>query len=227
LGNYLYLGFPTIAAFGASILFISILVASLGGIAGTLMGKAIIAANQYRSAIKNVYKQALFVLFCGVLFALVLYRFGTEAAGPGKETLNRYLFEADPSINYGSFVLRFIGPIITYSSGAAAGVFAPALSAGAAIGSFVAGIFHVKDHLHLLALCGMIGFLTGITRTPFTSFVLVLEMTDRHQAIFPMMFASMIAYGASHLIDSKSFYERVKESLIEKAEQEEMPTKAA
>jgi H+/Cl- antiporter ClcA len=56
----------------------------------------------------------------------------------------------------------------------------------------------------------MIGFLTGVTRTPFTAFILVLEMTDRHAAIFPMMMVALIAQWAAHLTDPQSFYEHVK-----------------
>jgi H+/Cl- antiporter ClcA len=56
----------------------------------------------------------------------------------------------------------------------------------------------------------MVSFLTGVTRTPFTSFVLVLEMTDRHSAILVMMIASITAVLASRLVDKKSFYEYAK-----------------
>lgn len=35
----------------------------------------------------------------------------------------------------------------------------------------------------------MVSFLTGVTRTPFTSAILVLEMTDRHSVIFHLMLA--------------------------------------
>jgi H+/Cl- antiporter ClcA len=47
----------------------------------------------------------------------------------------------------------------------------------------------------------MAGFLTGVTRSPFTSAILVLEMTDRHRVIFHLMIASFIAGLVSLLID--------------------------
>lgn len=59
----------------------------------------------------------------------------------------------------------------------------------------------------------MIGFLTGVTRTPITAFVLVLEMTDRHSAVFPMMLAAVFSSLGARLIGEKSFYEESAELL--------------
>jgi H+/Cl- antiporter ClcA len=60
----------------------------------------------------------------------------------------------------------------------------------------------------------MTAFLTGVTRSPFTSAILVLEMTDRHSAIFQLMYAAMVGYLISFTIDRKSYYERMKERLL-------------
>ena len=62
----------------------------------------------------------------------------------------------------------------------------------------------------------MVGLLTGVTRTPFTSAILVLEMTDRHSVIFHLMLAGMVAGLASYIIDKHSFYERLKMQYIKK-----------
>ena len=53
----------------------------------------------------------------------------------------------------------------------------------------------------------MAGFLTGVTQTPFTAFVLVLEMTDHHNAIFPIMLCAITADFSAKLLDKESFYE--------------------
>ena len=60
----------------------------------------------------------------------------------------------------------------------------------------------------------MAAFLTGVTRSPFTSAILVLEMTDRHSAIFQLMYASVVGYLIAYLIDHKSYYERMKDRLL-------------
>ncbi|MBL7951637.1 MAG: hypothetical protein JNM62_07945 [Flavobacteriales bacterium] len=48
-----------------------------------------------------------------------------------------------------------------------------------------------------------------------TSAILVLEMTDRHSVIFQLMYASMIASVVAHAVDSRSFYDRMKNRLID------------
>ncbi len=75
----------------------------------------------------------------------------------------------------------------------------------------MAGWFHVSaTNANLLILCGMVGFLTGVTRTPFTSAILVLEMTDRHNVIFHLMIAGLIAGIFSMLVDKHSLYDHLK-----------------
>jgi H+/Cl- antiporter ClcA len=61
----------------------------------------------------------------------------------------------------------------------------------------------------------MIAVLTGVTRAPFTSFVLILEMTDRHSAIFPMMLTALVGYGGARLVGRDSFYERTKRAILQ------------
>jgi len=60
----------------------------------------------------------------------------------------------------------------------------------------------------------MVGFLTGVTRSPFTSVILVLEMTDRHNVIFHLILAGMIASLIAILIDKHSLYDHLKVQYI-------------
>jgi H+/Cl- antiporter ClcA len=114
--------------------------------------------------------------------------------------------------------------MMAYLTGAAGGIFSPALAIGAALGSFLSHLLH-SDHGNLMVLLGMIGFLTGVTRTPFTAFILVLEMTDRHSAIFPMMLTAVVAQSAAHLVDRDGFYEHMKERwLVKHSEAGPAPT---
>jgi H+/Cl- antiporter ClcA len=112
--------------------------------------------------------------------------------------------------------LRIGGSILSFTVGAAGGVFAPALSAGASIGSAVSGWMHLSDsNSNLLILSGMVGFLTGLTRSPFTSAILVVEMTDRHSVILHLMLASLVANLVSFLIDHHSFYDHLKDQYLD------------
>lgn len=112
-------------------------------------------------------------------------------------------------------LLRMAGPIVSFVAGGAGGVFAPSLTAGATIGAFVADYFNLTaTNANMLMLAGMVGFLTGVTRTPFTSAILVLEMTDRHSIIFYLMMAAMIANLFALLVDKRSFYDHLKKQYL-------------
>ena len=112
-------------------------------------------------------------------------------------------------------VPRSTGAVATDTTGAAGGIFAPALAAGASIGSVIAGFLQLSEaNTNLLILAGMVGLLTGVTRTPFTSAILVLEMTDRHSVIFYLMVAGMVAGLVSYSVDRHSFYDRLKRQYI-------------
>ena len=118
------------------------------------------------------------------------------------------------------------GSIFSFSTGSAGGIFAPALSSGACIGSVLSGWMHLTDsNTNLLILSGMVGFLTGITRTPFTSSIIVLEMTDRHNLIFYLMLAGMLAGMVSLLIDKHSLYDHLKVRYLREIQMDEQPTR--
>src|SRR5262249_8810225 len=113
-------------------------------------------------------------------------------------------------------IWRVVGVLVTYASGCAGGIFAPSLAAGAALGARVA-VWTNADNPSLVVVLGMIAFLTGATRSPFTAFTLVFEMTDRQAAIVPMLGAAAVANVVARLVDEKSFYERRRDKMMEKA----------
>ena len=142
--------------------------------------------------------------------------------------MNEVLFTDSKHASWDTALLRILGPIICFNTGAAGGVFAPSLAAGAAIGSSLSSMFDLMGaNANILILGGMVGFLTGVTRTPFTSAILVLEMTDRHSVIFHLMIAAVIANMAALIIDKHSFYEKLKKGYLEDALADELPAKEA
>lgn len=116
--------------------------------------------------------------------------------------------------------------MVSFTTGAAGGIFAPALAAGASVGSVVAGWFNLSEtNTNLLILAGMVGFLTGVTRSPFTSAILVLEMTNRQTAIFSLILAGMVASLVSMLIDKHSLYDHLKVQYVKELEEIERDEK--
>jgi H+/Cl- antiporter ClcA len=139
--------------------------------------------------------------------------------------MNPLLFSTDKQMEWYVPFLRITGPMVTFVAGGAGGIFAPSLTAGATIGAFVADYFHLSPaNANLLILAGMVGFLTGVTRTPFTAAILVLEMTDRHSVIFYLMLAAMLANLVALLVDKRSFYDHLKKQFLREVSIEDHPS---
>ena len=125
------------------------------------------------------------------------------------------LFSAEKRLPWYVPLVRQLGMLFSFTTGAAGGIFAPSLSAGASMGAVVAGWFAFgESNTNLLILAGMVAFLSGITRSPFTSAILVLEMTDRHSVIFHLMLAALLASLAASLLDPRSIYDRLSQQYL-------------
>lgn len=206
-GNYLYLGYPQIPKYHSLWSYaVVFLVGGITGILGGLSSKALIKLIRWRASMK-IQNQIIVAGLAGLIFALTFYYLGERNIYSGKESINAVLFSSKFIPWYETFS-RMLMPILSSMTGVAGGIFAPALSAGATVGSLLSSLVD-PDLQVVLGLCGMVGFLTGLTHTPITSFILVLEMTDRHSAVFPMMLAALSSSIGSHLISKKSFYEEV------------------
>ena len=144
------------------------------------------------------------------------YFVNAEVLGSGKDIMQKTLFTANKYVHWYTPLLR-IGVLRCFrllQARQAAYLRLP-LGAGASVGSLVASWFKVSDiDTNMLILSGMVGFLTGVTRSPFTSVILVLEMTDRHNVIFHLILAGMVASLVSILVDKHSLYDHLKVQYI-------------
>lgn len=218
LGPYLYLGYPKIIPASLRVQLVVFLVAVVCGIAGAAFAKTLLWLGNYRKRFASLGAQAGWVLGCGLLLAGLAYAFGTESMGTGKPIINRLLFQNNGLTPWYLFPVRFVGMALSYSSGGAGGVFATSLSAGAILGDGVARLMNVAvPDRNLLILVSMVSFLTGVVRSPFTAAILVLEMTDRHSAIFQLLISGLLAQSVATLLDRHSLYEHLKQSFIREA----------
>ncbi len=209
LGPYLYLGFPRLGTWTYHDLGWCALLGAGAGLVGALWARGLFSLVRYQSKLPTVRLKATFAIAAGLAFAALVFLTGQTTLGSGRGVIEDLLFTSTDPAGAGLVLGRLGGSLLTFSFGGAGGIFAPALASGAALASALApAVSSIEPRL--LIVLGMVGFLTGVTRTPFTSFVLVLEMTDRHSALFPMMIAAMSAYAASHMVDHRSFYERAR-----------------
>jgi H+/Cl- antiporter ClcA len=221
LGSYLYLGFPDVRNLSGTIFLWVALVAVATGLLGSTMCKIILNILKWKKNFTNFQNYA-FVAICAVVLVVLALTVSTETLGSGKELMNTVLFSDNKRLEWYVPFLRFLGPLFSFTTGVSGGIFAPALSAGAGFGALIAGWFNLSGtDTNLLILSGMVGFLTGVTRTPFTSAILVLEMTDRHNVIFHLMLAGMIASVVSLAIDKHSLYDHLKFQYLKRLEDEE------
>ena len=222
LGTYLYLGYPKMGDLSGFIFAGVILVAIITGLLGSGMAKIILAIFKWKSKFKFSREHVLYVICCALIMAGIAIFINDSILGSGKETMQKALFTSDKYTTWYMPLLRIIGPVLSFTTGASGGVFAPALGAGASVGSLISGWFHLSDtNTNLLVLAGMVGFLTGVTRSPFTSAILVLEMTNRNNVIFHLILAGMVASLVSILIDKHSFYDHLKVQYIRDLNEEE------
>jgi len=225
LGPYLYLGFPNVDNLSKFMFLGVIVVALITGLLGSAMSKIILMIYKWKSGFRFTYQHVIYVSVCGIIIASLAFFLNEKVLGSGKELMTVALFTSDKYSPWYMPLLRMVGPILSFTSGAAGGIFAPALSAGASVGSLAASWLHLTaGNSNLLILSGMVGFLTGITRTPFTSAILVLEMTDRHNLIFQLMLAGMTASMVAIIIDKHSFYDHLKLQYLEEVNNEENTT---
>lgn len=214
-GSYLYLAYPKTNDVTLWIMFPIIFVAGISGILSSQLSVAMLKINRLKRKLKTDLANIVFLIICGLIVAAIAYFINTDILGSGKDIIERVLFTDDKTEAWYVPILRMLGPALAFTSGGAGGIFAPALSTGATLGSVFANVMNLTDNeTNVLILAGMVSFLTGITRAPFTSAILVLEMTDRHSLIFHLMLAGMMSSIFSVLVSRNSLYEALKLNFI-------------
>jgi len=216
LGSYLYIGFPDITNTTPYIIFGILLVSIVAGLSGSIMSKMMLGVMRWKSSLRTNRNHLIYAGVCGLFMAAAACLISFDIMGSGKELLVRYLFTGDKYAEWYTPLLRILGSLVSFTAGGSGGIFAPALGAGATIGSQIASWFQLGEtNTNLLILAGMVGFLTGVTRSPFTSAILVLEMTDRHNVVFYLILAGLLAGMVSMLVDKHSFYHHLKKQYID------------
>jgi len=114
-------------------------------------------------------------------------------------------------------VARFCLTMVSYSSGAAGGIFAPLLGLGALGGLlFGAGVHAVLPHgpaeLTPAVFCvlGMGAMFTAIVRAPLTGIVLMIELTGVYGFMLPLLVACLTAYGVAEALGNTPIYEALR-----------------
>ncbi len=92
---------------------------------------------------------------------------------------------------------KIFATALTVGSGGSGGLFAPSLVIGSFLGGAVGLFFHKfipSIQPEAYALVGMAAFLAGVSKTPLTAIILVLEITGSYNLLPATMVASVVAY---------------------------------
>jgi H+/Cl- antiporter ClcA len=206
LGDYSYFGttFVTIR-FGFGWLSI-IAVGVLGGLAGGVFGRVVIAASDgFPGFAGRFMKQHPIptAAICGLLVALCGLSGSVSIFGTGYDEARAIIHGDVADLTFGP--LKLAATTLSALSGIPGGIFAPSLAIGAGLGSDMSLLFpHVP--IGALALLGMVAYLTGVVQAPLTSFVIVFEMTDDNGLVLPLMAAALIAQVTSKIILPEGLY---------------------
>ena len=95
--------------------------------------------------------------------------------------------------------LKVFATSFTISSGGSAGVFGPSMVIGGALGGAIGLIIHhiapsMASQPGAFALVGMVGFFSAAANTPFSTIVMVTEMTGNYHLIIPSIWTASIGY---------------------------------
>lgn len=210
-GSYLYLGFPKLEQITYKTYFYVVIVSVLISFFGILFSFVLKRIYFLRNNLS--FKQSVLINFLiGIIFWSIAQYVSPNILGAGKYQIINILFN-NKHADLLQVSLRVLGPLLMTLAGVAGGLFAPSLTIGVVFASFINSIFHFSSS-NLLSMIGMISFMTAFLRIPFTSFILVLEMTDRRYALVPMMLSAIISNGITKIFSPESFYEFLKKKIL-------------
>ena len=201
-GNGTYFGVIRIPEVGWTLLWPGLLAALLSGAAGGLFARLIIVSLSGTSTDRlsrwRAIRPVWFAMACALVVAIIGIVTDGATFGSGYG-YTRTMLEGQHSAPMVYVLLKFVATWLTTWTGVPAGIFAPALAIGAALGNDIALLTHYPHAATLIAL-GMVGFLAAATQAPLTSFIIVMEMIDGHALVLTLMACALIASGVSRML---------------------------
>lgn len=201
-GNGTYFGVIHVPTVGLDLLWPGLLAALASGVAGGLFARLLIASLSGQSADRfsrwRLKRPVLFAAGCGLAVAVIGVVTHGATFGSGY-AYTRSMLEGQENTPAIYVLFKFVATWLTAWSGVPAGIFAPSLAIGAALGNDIAQLTGYPHAATLIAL-GMAGFLAAATQAPLTSFIIVMEMVDGHAMVLSLMASALVASGVSRVL---------------------------
>ncbi len=201
LGNYSYFGHTSETLEWGREWDVVVICGIAGGLLGGAFSRVLIEVNKGLTGRMGAWMRAKPVAFaaaCGLILALVGLASGNTTYGSGYGEA-KSLLDGTATLPESYGLLKMVATVVTYVSGIPGGIMAPTLSAGAGLGANIAHFF-TSVPAGAAIILGMVAYFAGVTQAPITAFVIVMEMTDNHEMILPLMAAAFIAKACSRLV---------------------------
>lgn len=210
-GNYTYFG-STSAVISLKEAIVPIIVCGIVcGVFGGVFSLMLIHGSRWIAPFRNNNPFVVAGL-CGLGIAIIGYYSGHMTYGAGYDEA-KTLVTGSGELNHDYGYLKLLATVVSYLSGIPGGIFAPSLATGAGLGAHLAEWFSSYP-AGALVLFGMVGYFAGVVQAPITAFVIVLEMTDKHELILPMMVTAFIATGISKSICVTPIYSTLADNFL-------------
>ncbi|HBW62901.1 MAG TPA: H(+)/Cl(-) exchange transporter ClcA [Comamonas kerstersii] len=206
-----------------STLWLYLVLGLLFGVIGIGFNKFLLWLQQkfldfYQGSMLRFVLTGAFIGGCCGLFGLYL----PQAVGGGFDAVHQV---SAGQIGLGLlmlvFVLRFLTSTISFSSGAAGGIFSPLLALGASFGGifgYVADMMFPESQLQMgsFVIAGMGALFAATVRAPLTGTVLVLEMTASYTLLLPMIITCLGATIVAQWLGGRPLYTVLMEKILER-----------
>jgi H+/Cl- antiporter ClcA len=214
-GNYTYFG-ATSATLDLGRGWVAVLICGVtGGVSGGLFSSVLVRASRGvpGAAGRFVFQQPMaFAALCGLGIALLGLVSGGQTYGTGYAQA-RLLVEGRDDLGAAYPLLKFLASLISYLSGVPGGIFAPSLSVGAGLGSWLAHLLP-EAPAGAVVLLSMVAYFSGVVQAPLTATVIVMEMADNGPMTVPLMATAMLAWSVSRIVCRYPLYEALAERFL-------------
>ena len=201
MGDHFYFGTVVQTAMQPESIIWAIVIGAGSGFLGGVSSR-MIASRRFYNAKINWWQRSL---ICGVAVAGINFAYRDFTSGAGYIVTHDFLIGKGRDLPLSFPIAKMFGMVISALSGMGGGILAPAISVGAWTGVSIGKIAAISD-LSLCAILGMAGYFAGAFQIPITSVIIVMEMTNKHEFIIPMMIAALTGVGVGKLIMPESLY---------------------
>ena len=214
-GDYVYFGaMPHMLGLGRT-LIIAPVAGVLGGLAGGLFARLVIALtfNRRRYLGPLADRPILWAFLCGLGIAAI--GIATEVTwGTGYAEAKAAIEGAHESLWFGPG--KFAATLLSTIAGLPGGIFSPSLATGAGVGNLLCLLFP-NDPRGAVVLLGMIAYFTGVVRAPLTAVIIIVEATASRGMILPLFASALIADNTAKLVCKDKLYHALSREFVSRA----------